>query len=187
MIIDFRNWGVLEQEKDLEFQCDQVLPDSNDVFYRAITIKAEAEIIFKWLCQMRVAPYSYDLVDNLGRRSPRKLTTELSDLEIGHKFMFIFELIHFIKNQELTIALPNRAFLSKFCGSCAITYLIHVDSSENLNRLVVKFAMRYPTNIIGWLMRNLLPAGDFIMARKQLITFKKLAEEMEKTKDAKED
>jgi hypothetical protein len=43
-------------------------------------------------------------------------------------------------------------------------------------RVVVKIVVRYPRGPIGRTMRALLPAGDLVMMRKQLRTFRDLAE-----------
>ncbi|MFZ1178196.1 MAG: hypothetical protein WAO15_18365 [Mycobacterium sp.] len=48
--------------------------------------------MFSWLCQLRVAPNSYDALDNLGRRSPRERNPELVHLQLGQRFMTVFAL-----------------------------------------------------------------------------------------------
>jgi hypothetical protein len=53
---------------------------------RAVTIHAPAQNIYPWIVQMgvtRAGWYSYDLLDNLGRRSAESLLPEHQNIQIG--------------------------------------------------------------------------------------------------------
>ena len=79
------DWGSTASERGQWFPCDPRLDAPDDVLFRAVNIAAPPELVFRWLCQLRAAPYSYDLVDNFGRRSPRGLTPGLEQLEVGQR------------------------------------------------------------------------------------------------------
>ena len=49
-------WGTVPQELHLPFPCDNYLEEPHTAYYRGITVNAPPEILFPWLCQMRVAP-----------------------------------------------------------------------------------------------------------------------------------
>jgi hypothetical protein len=60
-------WGITSHERLLNYPCDRYMETVHDTYYRGVTIHADPEVIFRWICQMRVAPYSYDWIDNFGR------------------------------------------------------------------------------------------------------------------------
>jgi hypothetical protein len=162
-----RTWGSTEIERRATYPCDAVIPHPDDVMWRAIDVEAPAEVTWRWLCQLKVAPYSYDLLDNLGRRSPRTLTPGADDLEVGQRMVAIFRLASFEPGRSLTIESNGRLF-----GHVAITYVAQPVSGTG-SRIVVKLLVRWR----GWSpLRWVLPAGDLVMMRKQLLTFKELAE-----------
>ena len=66
-------WGVTDQEVARRYPCDDVLRPPVLQLWRGITVEAPVESVWPWLCQLQLAPYSYDWLDNLGRRSPREL------------------------------------------------------------------------------------------------------------------
>jgi hypothetical protein len=167
-----RTWGSTAEERALEFACDRFVADPNDALYRALTVNAPPALLFRWLCQLRAAPYSYDWLDNLGRQSPRRLTPGLDRLQVGQRIMTVFQLAAFEPDRHITAVLDRLTLLF---GDLAITYLI-VPEAEERCRLVVKIAVAYPRTPIGATMRGLLPAGDLVMMRKQLLTLRKLAE-----------
>jgi hypothetical protein len=63
-----------------------------------------------------------------------------------------------------------------------MTYLI-LPAAEQRSRLVVKIAIRYPGNPIGLVTRALLPAGDLVMMRKQLLTLRALAQRDQRSRE----
>ncbi|MBI4667261.1 MAG: hypothetical protein HY751_12735 [Nitrospinae bacterium] len=125
---------------------------------------------------MRVAPYSYDWLDNFGRTSPRSLSDGITDLRIGQVFMTGFELVEFERDRHVTIRSRDWPAWRFMFGDIVISYLIE-PLPDNQCRLLVKMRAGYPKGLLmGPLMRMLLPPGDSFMMRKQLLTFKTLAE-----------
>ena len=133
-------------------------------------VDAPVELVFRWLCQLRVAPYSYDWIDNLGRRSPRHLTPGLDRLEVGQSFMTIFRLVSFEDRRSITLDSTTTLF-----GRVVGTYVV-APTAEQRSRVVVKLIFASPRGLRGSVTRRLLPAGDLVMMRKQLRTLKTLAE-----------
>jgi hypothetical protein len=140
-----------------------------------VTVHAPPAVTFRWLCQLRAAPYSYDRIDNWGRRSPRQLIPGLENLAIGQTVCTIFDLVDFEQDRHLTIRIKPGSSAEKVFGDAAITYLV-VPSSDRICRLLAKLRVRYPRGPYGWLLRAALPAGDLVMMRRQLLTLKAMAE-----------
>ena len=141
---------------------------------RAVETRAAPASLFLWLCQLRRAPYSYDWLDNLGRRSPRTPSPSLTALEVGQQVMTIFSLSGFAPNRSLTIAmrpgLPTRLF-----GAITVRYAIVPLPS---GRALLRGDLWMPPIGSRWgrARRYLLAWGDLLMMRKQLRTLAALAE-----------
>ncbi|HBB87825.1 MAG TPA: hypothetical protein DC047_09440 [Blastocatellia bacterium] len=168
-------WGTTPDERALVFPCDGIISNPDDSLFRAVTIHASSATVFRWLCQMRAAPYSYDWIDNGGRQSPRELSAGLEQLEVGQDVMRIFTLLSFEGNRHLTLRMKPRTRAARSFGDIAVSYLI-VPAEQDSCRLVVKLVARYPPGARGRLMSAVLPWGDLVMMRRQLLNFKHLAE-----------
>ena len=169
-------WGTVPQELHLPFPCDNFLEEPHTAYYRGITVNAPPEILFPWLCQMRVAPYSYDWLDNFGRQSPRRRIPGMDNLAVGQSMMTIFELIAFERNRHITLRLKPNAIGSRVLGTCLVSYLI-VPQSRKTCRLLAKLAIPCSPGPLPGLLRTCLAWGDWIMMRRQLLNFKTLAEQ----------
>ena len=168
------SWGATATERTLLFPCDRYLSSFDAAYFRAVPVQAPAPIIFRWLCQLRVAPYSYDWIDNGGHLSPRELIPGLDQLQVGQRVMTIFQLVDFELNRHLTLRLRAGRAKARF-GEIACSYVI-LPQEDAWCRLVVKLLVRYPPGYRGAVMRRWLPWGDLFMMRKQLLTLKYLAE-----------
>jgi hypothetical protein len=153
------NWSATPSERTALMPCDALAPNAGTRAERAISIAAPPSIVFAWLCQLRVAPYSYDLLDNFGRRSPSKRNPGLLRLEVGQRFMTLFALSSFVDGEQITLRSKD----------VAVTYAVWPEGAGS--RLQVRVLFEGPV-VVG----RLLALGDLVMMRKQLLTLKTLAE-----------
>jgi hypothetical protein len=159
------SWGATANERAMPMACDRLLPGAPVRVHRAVSVHAPASVVFRWLCQLKLAPYSYDLVDNLGRTSPRELVRGVEQLEAGQRFMSIFSLASFAHDEHITLR-SHRV---------AVTYAVL--PGDGSTRLVARVIFDPPGGRLGTaLAGRALALGDLVMMRKQLLTFKALAE-----------
>lgn len=136
---------------------------------RAVVVRAAPATVFRWLCQLKVAPYSYDLVDNLGRRSPRVLTPGAERLEPGEPVMTIFVLEAFEPDRSMTLRPVTRGPF----GDLQVVYRTDPHPAGTLlsGRMQLQGGGRAAR------LRDLLLAwGDLPMMRRQLNTLRDLSE-----------
>src|SRR3990172_7309032 len=148
-------WGTTTEERERAFPCDGLI-DAPACYWRGVTIDAPRVVVFRWLCQLRAAPYSYDLIDNRGRRSPQQLTPGLDGLAVGQRMMFIFDLLSFQRDAPITVRMRERGLAPRLFGDVAVSYTVAPADTAG-TRLVAKLAVRYPRAPLGWLMRAVLP------------------------------
>jgi hypothetical protein len=165
------NWNSTLEEQAMPLPCDRYLSVPYRSVHRAIDIAAPVPVVFRWLCQLKLAPYSYDWIDNAGRRSPQTLTPGAERLAVGQSF-----LIAAIEEFEIDrhISGRGRRQAERLYGPLAATYLVRSAASGDTRLLV-----RLNVGLGSWVARVRMPvlvAGDLIMMRKQLLNLKRLAE-----------
>jgi hypothetical protein len=169
-----KDWGSTAEERAASYPCEAFVPGADVELFRAIDISAPTAVVYRWLCQLRAAPYSYDLLDNLGRRSPRKLTPGLDELEVGQRIMTIFHLASFEPDGHLTIVCDGIG--RKLLGDVSSTYT--VAPAGDGSRLVLKLVCNPPGGrLLRAPYRWVMSWFDLLMMRKQFLTLKRLAEE----------
>lgn len=157
-------WGVSERETLRSYPCDDFVAAPTLQAWRGVRIEAPAEAIWPWVAQVRLAPYSYDWIDNRGRRSPRHLVG-LPEPQAGDRFTTaggreLGRIVSVDPGKQLTGTIMG-AFMS---------YVL-VPHEHGVTRLLLKVVLR----TTRWTALGLC-IGDLIMARRQLLNIKQLAE-----------
>lgn len=142
-------------------------------WYRAVAIRATPDVVFLWLSQLRRAPYSYDLLDNFGRRSPRHAEPELVDISPGDSVMTIFSVVE-VEDSTGFVLRFNRPRWARACGDLSIRYELSAIPGGTL--LAVDMIVPLPPGPFRRLRRYALAWGDLLMMRKQLLTLAQYAE-----------
>ena len=167
-------WGATAEEVAATYPCDE-LSSGPGRLLRAVGTPAPAADVYRWLCQLRVAPYSYDWIDNGGRTSPRRLVPGLDELAVGQRIASIFEVAQFTPDREITMTI-RRGRLQQLFGPVVMTY--RVSPAPGGSRLVGVLRIgRRRSGPLAPASRYLLSWGDLVMMRKQLRTLTRLAEQ----------
>jgi hypothetical protein len=157
-------WGATDAEVARRYPCDELVAEPTLQAWRAVTIDASPAQVWQWLIQIRFAPYSYDWIDNFGRRSPRELRG-IDDPKPGDPFTATSgRAIGHVVDAEHCVHLTGRIL------NVVMTYLL-VPSADGTTRLILKLVAPGHRGVA-----DLLCLGDLVMARRQLLNFKKLAE-----------
>jgi hypothetical protein len=157
-------WGVSDSEVRRAYPCDDFVAAPLLQAWRGIRIEAPAGAVWPWVAQIRLAPYSYDWIDNRGRRSPRQLAG-LPEPRAGDRFTAVGGR----PVGRIVSVDPGRQLTGTIVGAF-MSYVL-VPQGDGATRLLLKVTARSRR----W-AAPALSAGDLIMARRQLLNLKQLAE-----------
>ena len=157
-------WGVTDAEVARHYPCDDIVPSPVLQAWRAVTVRTKPDRLWPWVAQIRLAPYSYDWIDNLGRRSPRELRGLPEPAADQHFSTAATRPL----GRILSVVTPEQ--LTGRIAGAVISYVLV--PKGHCTRLLMKFVTAR-----GRLVAPLLSVGDLVMARRQLLNLKQLAEQ----------
>ena len=159
-------WGVTQAETTRPYPCDDLMPDPVLQAWRGVMVRARPEHVWPWVAQIRLAPYSYDLIDNLGRRSPQDLRG-LPEPVVGEPFTAA---LGGFRLGRIVAVESGKHLTGTIMGAVMSYVLVPIDDVRH-TRLLMKLVTSG-----GRMTAPLLSVGDLIMARRQLLNLKALAE-----------
>ena len=171
---EFHAGGTTEEDRAMSFACDSYVVPPLVSYYRAIDVLAPPEIVFRWLCQIKVAPYSYDWFDNFGRRSPQRLTPGVGRLAVGQALLVMFRIVEFVENEHITVLGETYEWVAG--QKLAMTYRVVPRSASSCCIVTKLVAHNGPETFVNRLRREYAPIGELPLMRKQLLSMKRLAE-----------
>ena len=157
-------WGVSESETVRSYPCDDFVAAPTLRAWRGVRVEAPADAVWPWVAQVRLATYSYDWIDNLGRRSPRELAA-LPEPRVGDRFTTAGGR----ERGRIVSVEPGRQLTGIIMGAVMSYVLVPLD--HDATRLLLKVVARSRR----W-VAPALSVGELIMARRQLLNLKHLAE-----------
>jgi hypothetical protein len=156
-------WGVTAAELGRTYPCDEFVTAPVLQAWRGVDVAAPPSRVWPWVAQIRLAPYSYDWIDNLGRRSPRELRG-LPEPVVGDPFTATAGRP---LGRVLSVT-PGEQLTARIMGA-VMSYVVVPDGDGA--RLLLKLVMGGRRGAAPF-----LSVGDLVMARRQLLNLKRLAE-----------
>jgi hypothetical protein len=156
-------WNVSDDEVARRYPCDELVSTPTLQAWRGVTVHTTPEALWPWVGQIRLAPYSYDWIDNLGRRSPQRLVG-LPEPVVGESFSTAAT-----RPFGHILAVERPKHLTGEIMNTRISYVLVPQGQST--RLLMKLVTDMNRCAAPW-----LSVGDLVMARRQLLNLKALAE-----------
>ena len=152
---------------------------------RYIEIEAGASDIYVWLKQLRIAPYSYDFLDNRRRKSPGYIVENLPPLKVNTHFLLAFHIFRFEENKFIAgrFCVPINPPVNRYMKEMFIEYRIQELRTKAILWCKVKCWLNNDIASKGFF--NILSVVNLIMTNKQLRKIKKLSEMLSESRIGK--
>lgn len=169
-------WGATEEEIGRPMPGDEIVEGPTFNATRAVTITASAEDIYPWIVQIgvtRAGWYSYDILDNLGRRSAERILPQFQDIQVG-------DIIPMSPDGKSGMWVKdfraNKWILwGDKKGDSTWAWGIYPEA-ESLFRLVTRVRIKYRWLSPSILFSLLIEFFDILMMRKCMLGIKRRAE-----------
>ena len=147
-------WGVSDSQTLRSYPCDDFVASPTVQMWRGVRIQAPAEAVWPWVAQLRLAPYSYDWIDNLGHRSPRELAG-LPEPRVGERFTTTGGRE---RGRIVSVEVGEQLTATIMAPSCPTSWRLRITARPARLKVVMRTS--------NWIAPA-LSVGDLIMARRQ--------------------
>jgi hypothetical protein len=169
-------WGATDAEVKRSMPGDEIVDKPSFNATRAVTIHAPAQNIYRWIVQMgvtRAGWYSYDLLDNLGRRSAERILPEHQNIQVGDLIPISPDgkqgmWVKYFRKNKWMLWWDKK-------GDTTWIWEIH-PQGENQFRLITRVRVKYRLFSSAVLFNLLTEFFDILMMRKSMLGIKRRAE-----------
>lgn len=167
-------WGATPDEVARRYRSDEVLPDPDVRFVRAITIDAPASAVWPWVAQIGrgAGYYSYDVLDN-GRRPSADHVLDIPPARVGDRNTDIGEVVVAEPEHDYVVLAKGARFL----GSETVFLLGYtLQPVGNEQTRVIAVIMGCAKGRTAGLVNRVFALMDYVMASEQLRGMKRRIE-----------
>lgn len=172
------SWGARDEEVLQAMPGDEIVERPTFNATRGVTINARPEDIYPWIVQIglgRAGWYSYDLLDNLARRSAESIHPEHQNIQIGD----LIPLSPDGKQGMVVNDFTNNEWMLWWDKQGGVSWLWALDPiDEERTRLITRVRVRYAWLSPAILFHLLIEFADIVMMRKCMLGIRRRAERL---------
>ena len=167
-----RRWGSSGEEVARAMPGDELLPPGAASTTRAITIDARPRDVFPWLLQIgygRGGWYSYDWIDNDGKRSVDRIDPSLQRLAVGDRIPMLPGFGPVVREIQTDHHILSSGDADTWC-------LLVEPLPDGRSRLMSRWRQDWPKTFGTYVWTLISDPGAFVMEQKMLRTIRSRAE-----------